>query len=252
MSDIYEELQIIMGTVEEVVFRNEDTGFTVIELDYNGQLLTVVGEMTESAPGEILKATGVYTSHPTFGPQFKASLIEKQMPATASAILKYLSSGAIKGIGPATARKLVETFGDETLLIMEKSPEMLSKIKGFSKSKIEKISLELNRIFGIRAIMTFLSSYGISPAQSVQIWKKWGMSAADIITDNPFILCSYEIGMVFESADNIRKSLNLPETSNVRICGAISYILNKNILSGHTCLPYTPLCQTASKLLNSF
>ena len=116
-------METLTGTVEEIVFHNDDTGFTVLLLDDGEEMHTVVGEIMEIGEGEELKITGYFTTHPSYGPQFKAAMVERSMPANSAAIMKYLASGAIRGIGPALARRLVDTFGDDTLEVMEKSPK---------------------------------------------------------------------------------------------------------------------------------
>ena len=112
------QLEQVSGTVEHIVFRKEDSGFTVLELDYNGQLLTIVGEMADVEEGETLKITGYYTTHPSFGSQFHADLVERSLPTSCSSIYKYLASGAVKGIGKVSARKIVDRFGRQTLTVM--------------------------------------------------------------------------------------------------------------------------------------
>ena len=147
----------ISGAVEHIVYRNEDTGFTVMEIDCEGELVTAVGEMTGIEEGEEVDLTGSYTIHPNFGRQFKVILTERRLPSTAHAMLKYLSSGTIKGIGPVLARRLVEEFGAETLEIAEKDPKRLTTVRGVSPAKAQAINEELKRVFGIRAVMMFLS-----------------------------------------------------------------------------------------------
>lgn len=251
MDERTEQLEILEGCVEDITFRNQETGFTVLELSSGGALYTVVGSTTDLQVGETVKAIGNFVTHPTFGPQFKARLMERQMPATASAILKYLSSGAIKGIGPATARKLVEAFGSQTLEVLEKEPERLRCIKGFSAERIEKISEEVARIFGMRTVMLFLASYGITPAESVLIWNKWGLKTTDMIFENPFALCAADLGIAFERADRIREAVGISEDSVCRVRGSLVYILTQNLHNGHTCLPLEPLLEMAGKLLSS-
>jgi len=245
------ELQVICGSVEDISFRNAETGFTVLSLSSGKLLYTVVGSMSDVQVGETLKATGYFATHPTFGPQFKAEMVEHEMPATASAILKYLSSGVIRGIGPATARKLVDTFGSETLEVLEKEPEQLRSIKGFSADRIDKISQEVARIFGMRTVMLVLASYGITPAESVLIWNKWGMKTVDILMENPFSLCIDEIGIAFERADRIRNAVGISADSVCRIQGSLVYILTQNLHHGHACLPTEKVKEKAAQLLQA-
>ena len=135
------------GTVENVLYCNPDNGYTVLELDADGTLVTVVGEMGETEEGERLSVDGEYTTHPRFGMQFRAQYWERKLPADAFNIQRYLSSGAIKGIGPSLAKKIVENFGDRTLEIMEKEPTRLLEIRGISPKKCEAIAAEVRQIF---------------------------------------------------------------------------------------------------------
>ena len=241
-------LETITGTVEEIVFHNEDTGFTVLLLDDGEELQTVVGEIMEIGEGEELKVTGHFTTHPTYGPQFKAAMVERSLPAAASAILKYLGSGAIRGIGPALARRLVDAFGDDTLEVMEKSPETLAQVQGISKKKALEIGEEFQRIFGIRTVMLFLSQHGVDPAASIRVWKAWGTYAPELIRANPYMLCGDEVGLTFEKADEIAGKLGISRDDPNRIGAAIAYVLRHNLNNGHTCLPAAALADRAAAL----
>ena len=139
------ELERLEGTVETVIYYNEDTGFTVMDLAVEDELVTVTGITQGVAEGEEISAHGTYGSHPKYGHQFKAEAIQRTLPTTANAIRKYLSSRAIKGVGPAIARRLVDTFGDQTLEIMEKAPQRLSEVKGISPEKAAAIGEEIGR-----------------------------------------------------------------------------------------------------------
>ena len=156
-----QEYHRLTGTVEHIVYQKEENGFTVLELASAGELVTVVGEMPGVAEGEELVLTGNYVAHPTFGSQFRVSVYERQLPATAGAIYKYLAAGAIKGIGPALARRIVDRFGENTLDVMEKDPGQLCQVKGVSQRKAEEIAQEFKRIFGVRTVMLFLAKYQI-------------------------------------------------------------------------------------------
>ena len=233
-----QQAEVLEGTVEDIVFHNEDTGFTVMEVAAGEALITVVGEAMGIQPGEELRLTGRYVSHPTYGTQFKAAVIERTIPATSGAILKYLSGGAIRGIGPALARRIVDAFGDDTLTIMEKEPQRLAEVRGITPKKAAEIAEEYARIFGIRAVMLFLSRYGIDAAVSIRVWKKWGAYAPGEIEKDPYILCARDIGVPFEKADEIARQLGFAPDSPERLCGGILYVLRHNTGNGHCCLPY--------------
>ena len=158
-----QELEKISGTVEDVTYHNEESGFTVLLVDVDGDPVTVVGEVPEIAEGEEITATGNYKVHGTYGVQFRAELIERTLPATAGAIRKYLSSGAVKGLGPALAGRIVARFGDDTLTIIEKEPERLTEVRGISAEKARKIGEEYQRQFGSSELFTVTRSR-FSPA----------------------------------------------------------------------------------------
>jgi len=169
-----QELEKISGTVEDVTYHNEESGFTVLLVDVDGDPVTVVGEVPEIAEGEEITATGNYKVHGTYGVQFRAELIERTLPATAGAIRKYLSSGAVKGLGPALAGRIVARFGDDTLTIIEKEPERLTEVRGISAEKARKIGEEYQRQFGIRSVMSLLASLGLPAATAIKAWRRWG------------------------------------------------------------------------------
>ena len=243
------ELLKINGTVEDIVYHNEDNGFTVMTVSINDELITVVGETPSIGEGEEIAATGFYTSHATYGSQFKAQIIQRTLPSTASAILRYLSSGAIKGVGPSIAKKLVGHFGDQTMEIMETSPERLVEVKGISPKKAEIIQEEYKRLYGIRSLMIFLSSHGIPTAQAILVWKKWAGQSMSLIKNNPYILCGDNINVEFEKSDQIAESFHIERDSYCRVCAGVLYILRHNSYNGHVCLPVDKLITMAVDFL---
>ncbi len=250
MPNTENELIHIEGTVETVLFCNEQNGYIVLDLDTGGDYVTVVGELGTIEEGEELRLTGKYVTHPKFGAQFRAEACERKLPATETAILKYLSSGVIKGIGPTLAKRMVEEFGDKTLEVIENTPEDLVKVKGMSAKKADEISQEFRRIFGIRALMIFLAGYGVSPSVAVSAWKRWGQFAVEQIKANPYILCTQGIDLEFSKAEEMAAKLEIPKDSPGRIRAGICYILTHNAFNGHTCLPEDRLKETAVKLLD--
>ena len=242
-------LEHLEGTVEDVVYHNEDTGFTVLDVAVEEELVTVVGQTADIAAGEEITAEGSYTVHPKFGQQFKAQVIQRTLPSTANAILKYLSSGAIKGIGPAFARRLVDRFGDQTLEIMEKEPQRLQEVRGISAEKARAIGEEFARLFGIRSVMLFLGGCGLSAATAIRVWKRWGGPAVELIRDNPYVLCCDEIGLDFETADQMADRFEIPAESYKRLSAGVGYILRHNSRQGHTCLPRDTLESLTSQYL---
>ncbi|MCM1579540.1 MAG: helix-hairpin-helix domain-containing protein, partial [Ruminococcus sp.] len=241
------ELIKIEGVVDSVLFCNEQNGYIVLELDTGGKPVTVVGELGSIDEGEELRVTGKYVTHPKFGEQFRGEVCERKMPATVNAIRKYLSSGAIKGIGPTMANRLVDEFGEHTLEVMEKNPRELAKVKGMSAEKAEEVSREFQRIFGVRTLMIFLTGFGISPSVAVSAWKKWGQFSVEMIKANPYVLCMAELDFV--KAEQMAQKMEIPPDSYGRVSAGIIYILETNARNGHTCLPMDKLVNAAVAFL---
>lgn len=244
-----EEFESLKGTIESIIFRNEENGYTVLELDNDKELITVVGTMGEVNEGDQIKVTGSYTSHHSFGMQFQAQTWEINRPEGAYAIQKYLSNGSIKGIGPILAKRIVDKFGDKTLHILENEPEKLTQVKGVSPAKAEKIEEEFKRVFGMRTVMIMLAGYDISSTASIRAWKKFGSLTADLIKENPYILCIDAIGVPFLSADKIRINMDMNDDVECRLNAGILYMLQKQQWEGHSCLPIQFLIQETSKML---
>ncbi|MEG1874485.1 MAG: ATP-dependent RecD-like DNA helicase [Angelakisella sp.] len=243
------ELSQLCGTVEDIVFYNEDSGFTVMLVSVAEEMVTVVGETMGVGEGEEIEATGYFTSHPTYGSQFKAQIIERTLPGTANAILRYLSSGAIKGIGPVIAKKLVAEFGDTTMEVIEKQPDRLTVVRGISPSKAQAINQEYQKLYGIRSLMLFLAGYGIQAAEAIRIWKRWGVNAAELIRQNPYCLCAEDIGLEFAEADRIAEESGIHPDSYSRVSAGILYVLRHNSQSGHVCLPMDKLYGMTAEFL---
>ncbi len=242
----------IEGTVEHIVFQNEENGYTVCELALSDDdLVTAVGQMPFLGVGESIRALGSWTTHPSFGRQFKVEYFEKQLPATESAIKKYLASGAIKGIGVVLAERIVNKFGSDSFDVIENHPEWLTDISGITKKKAEKISERFKETFGVRSVMMFCREF-FGPAMAVKIYKKWGGSAVDIIKANPYKLCESIQGIGFETADRIAASLGSPKNSPDRLRAGIIYFLSFNAnQNGHTFIPRDKLTPAACSMLES-
>ena len=247
--NVADGLITIEGCVDSVLFKNSENGYIVLDLETKSDMVTVVGMLGEIDAGEELTVTGKYVVHPRFGDQFKAEYCQRRMPVETSAILKYLSSGVIKGIGPVMAKKIVEKFGGKSLEIIETEPEKLLEIKGITKNRAEEISREMKRINGIKTLMMFLSQFGILPSAAVKVWKRWGRFSEEMIRENPYILCKNGIGLDFSAAENIAEKQNIPKNDLNRIRAGIFYILDRNTLNGHSCLPCDKLIKAAVTLL---
>lgn len=239
----------IEGVVDSILFTNPSNGYIVLELDAGDKFITVVGLLGNIEVGEELALTGHYTMHPRFGSQFCADVCTRKLPETSAAILKYLSSGVIKGIGTTLAKRIVDEFGEKTLDIIENEPEKLVNVKGFTQKKAEEVAIEFKRIYGIRTLMIFLSQYNVQPSFALKAWKKWGQYAVDVIKENPYVLCGFGIELDFEKAENIALSLELPKNNPSRIKAGITHILVQNTFSGHTCLPADKLKTLSVNLL---
>ena len=244
------ELFSIEGSVEKLIYQNEENGYTVCELlTPSEELFVLVGAMPYLCEGESIAALGDWVTHPSFGKQFKVEYYEKKLPATANLILKYLSSGAIKGIGPSTAKKIVAQYGDDTLDVLENHPEWLADISGISPRKAREIGETFRSQFGMRNVMMFCSSY-LSPATSMKVFRKWGVGAIDVIKENPYMLCSNIPGIGFDKADMIARDLGMRENCAERIAAGLSFVLSYNMnQNGHVYLPQEKLIPAAVTLL---
>ena len=239
------ELVQITGIVEDVVFQNNVNSFTVLDISSGGELITAVGELPEISAGEKVVLSGNWTVHSNFGRQFSIERFERYMPETSAQFLKYLSSGAIRGIGPVTARHIVERFGDNTFNVIENEPDRLTFIKGISKDKAEKISAEFKKQFAVRTVILGLEKYGLTPSECIRIFKKLGVNAVEIIEENPYILCGEAQIISFDRAEKIASELETPPMPKHRMRAGICHIIRHNLLNGHTCLPVKkviPLC----------
>ena len=237
------------GTVEQIVYRNEKNQYTVLEMNNGEELVTVVGCMPFLSVGEELHVIGTWGSHPSFGPQFKAQICERSRPATAAAMLKYLSSGAVKGIGPAMAARLVEKFGENVLKVLEEDPERLSAVRGISREKAGKIAEEFRRVSGIRTMMTYLSQYGLTAEEAVRVYRLYGEQTRERIENDPYCLCREELGFDFIRADGIAQNMNMPEDASCRVQAGVLFVLRHNTGNGHTCLPRGKLLSASARML---
>ncbi|MDR3644188.1 MAG: helix-hairpin-helix domain-containing protein, partial [Clostridia bacterium] len=189
-------------------------------------------------------------THPNYGRQLKAESFERSLPTTAAAILKYLSSGAVKGIGPATALRVVTRFAVDTLDIIENEPERLAEIKGISLKKAKEVSMEYRSQFGVRSLMQFLQQYNVTGAESIRIWKRWGVNALDMLKKNPYVLCGAGLWISFERADAIAAEMGYEKDDMFRVRAGIAHILRHNLFNGgHTYIPMEKLVTAASQLL---
>ncbi len=243
-------LEQMTGMVDHIVFCNEDNGWTVLELDTNDAVVTVVGTFPRVQVGETLRVQGNWVNHPSFGPQFKATASESTLPTDATAILRYLASGAVKGIGPATAARIVDRFGADSLRILEEEPQELVKIKGISLSKAREMGQSFCAQFGLREVVMTFGGYGLTPNEALQCWKKFGPSTLTKIKANPYLLCTSGLRIGFEKADQINLALGGDNLDGNRVEAGVQYVLRHNLGNGHTCLPRDKVIPTAMSLLD--
>ena len=239
----------LKGIVDTVTYKNKDSGYTVIKLKSGKDIIVVTGTMPFVSEGDSITVRGSYIMHPTYGRQFKCDFCEVTVPETEAQILKYLSGGAIKGVGPATAVKIVELFKERTLDVIENEPKELTRIKGISIDKALSIAEQFKQQFGIRDIMITLSRFNITPNEASLIFKTLGVQSIDIIKENPYSLCMDGIGFSFERVDEIAENFDITADNEYRIFAGIQYVLKGNLSNGHTCLPKKKLVDVSSRLL---
>jgi len=250
MQQIDQELLQMTGTVEHIVYRNDENGWTVLELDVRDSLVTVVGSIPSVQVGESLRVKGSWTEHPSFGRQFKAAACESSLPTDETAILRYLASGAVKGIGPATAARIVDRFGADSLRILEQEPQELAKIKGISLSKAREMGQSFCSQFGLREVVMTFAGYGLTANEALRCWKKFGAATLSRIKANPYLLCTPGLYIGFERADRLCMSLSGDKLDPHRLEAGVEYVLRHNLGNGHTCLPRDKVLPTAVTLLD--
>lgn len=240
---------VVEGIIQDIIYTNEANGYTVCEIKSGTDMVTAVGYMPFINEGETIKASGKWVSHQDYGEQFKVEIYEKVLPQTVEAIEKYLASGIVKGVGPATAARIVARFGTETLEVINTNPQRLSEIKGISLDKAAAIGQALYEQRGLREIVMFLQEYGISATISLKIYKAYADMAVTRIRENPYRLCEDIFGIGFKTADRIAMKLGIDENSKFRIKGGIKYVLSHAASNGHTYLPENILKEQAGTLL---
>ena len=240
----------IEGSVESVIYANEENGYTILELitDKN-ELITAVGIMPYTNEGETLKIYGKWVHNVKYGRQFSVSSYEKVMPADEVSILRYLASGAIKGIGPKTAQKIVDIYGKDTFDVIENHCEWLAEISGITPKKAREIGENFKKSSGMRGAMMFFRDY-FGAALTMKIYKHWGAKSVELAKANPYILCEEIDGIGFEKADAMARKLGFASEDIERVCSGIVYMMRYRIAqSGHVCLPEEMLISGAAKLL---
>lgn len=239
----------IEGYVEHIIFRNEDNGYTVLNLMSEGSEVTCVGIFEYVSEGELLELHGTYVEHATYGQQLKVDSYETKIPEDTIAMERYLGSGAIKGIGAALAARIVRRFGEDTMRILDKEPERLAEVKGISEAKAREIAQQVAEKSEMRSAMMFLQQYGISVALGVKIYGKYGSRVYSVLRENPYRLAEDIQGIGFRIADEIAGRIGIHTDSDYRIKSGLFYVLSLAAGEGHVYLPEEVLLSRASEIL---
>jgi len=246
-----QETEIIQGTIGAVVYQNYENGYAVLRLGVGGgQHVTVVGTIPLPSVGERLMVTGHWSNHQSYGRQFEAEFLERLMPQTAMEIQSYLSGRVIKGIGPKTAARIVERFGDQTLLIMEHQPEMLAQIPGISREKARAIGEEFRLRVGMRQLMEFFTLHQLPAELAVRTYKLYGESTVELLYDDPYLLMDEGLEAPFAAVDRFAVELGVSEDDPRRIRAGILFELQHNLSAGHSFLPEDKLLAATAMLLS--
>ena len=244
------DYQELSGTVETVIFKNEENGYTVLRLrNDSGETVTVVGCFPFAAPGESMILSGEWMTHNVHGRQFKAEYAQRFLPSTAPAIYQFLAGGSVKGVGPATASLIVDRFGERTLDVILNNPQELTGIRGISSAKAQQFSKSFRQQAGLRMLMEFGCSFGLRPVLALRAYKYYGDKALEALRENPYLLCSSLVGGSFREADEMAMGLGVGENSKNRIAAAILFELVHNTGNGHCFIPREKLAAVTAELI---
>ena len=250
MTGNVDEIEVLTCTVNNVIFSNEENGYTVLSVtDTDGTEQKMTGTFPFAWPGENITAYGHWGMHGTYGRQFEAESAERSAPGDERSVFSYLASGGVKGIGPVMAGQIVGQFGSRALRILEEEPEKLVKIRGISLSKAEKLSREYRRQMGMRKLVIFLSSCAIAPEYAVRLYRFYGEDAMRLLKDNPYLLTADGIGAPFSEADRLAQELGIEDADPNRVRAGILFVLRHNEENGHCFIPFEKLCTGAAEQL---
>ncbi|MDR3567738.1 MAG: ATP-dependent RecD-like DNA helicase [Syntrophobacteraceae bacterium] len=241
----------LQGQIERITFTNEENGFTIAKVKVSGRqdLVCVVGNLMAPMAGEIIKMQGEWTNHPKFGEQFKIVFYKSMVPATVSAIQKYLGSGLIKGIGPVMAKRIVKKFGKDTLDVIEGDLDRLCSVEGIGAKRLLMIKKAWADQKEIREVMIFLQSHGVSSGYATKIFKHYGNEAIQVVKENPYRLATDIFGIGFVTADKIAEKLGFAKDCELRAQAGILYVLSELSDEGHVYYPYEPLIEKCNEIL---
>ncbi len=240
----------IKGSVEGIIYANEENGYTICDLGTeDGELITAVGILPYISEGDTLAVYGKWVHNPKYGRQFSVERFEKNLPADKASMLRYLASRAIKGIGPKTAQRIIDKFGEDAFDVIENHPDWLAEIPGISRKKADEISEDFREKAGMRSAMLFFRDF-FGAATTVKIFNKWGSRSVDIAQKNPYRLCDEIEGIGFERADSMAQRLGLDANSPERTDSGVIYLLSRcERNNGHTCLPREKLAEASAQML---
>lgn len=242
-------MEKISGYIEHIIFSNADNGYTVFELTTDTEEITCVGALHAVSAGEPVVLTGQYVSHPVYGRQFSFDSYEVSAAEDETAVLRYLSSGAVKGVGPALAMRIVKAFGTDTFRIMEEEPEMLASVKGISLRKAQEIGANVTEKQDIRKVMLFLQKFGISNNLASKIYKKYGNEIFDVMRQDPYRIAEDIEGVGFKTADEMARSSGVAVDAACRVKSGIGYALSLAVSEGHIYVLLDKLIEDAAQLL---
>ena len=246
-----QELEILQGAISAVVYQNYDNGYAVLRLSVGGgQTVTVVGTIPMPSVGERLMVTGKWSTHSSYGRQFEAEFLERLMPQTSMEILSYLGSRVIKGIGPRMAARIVDRFGDQTLVIMEREPERLAEVSGISREKAKTIGEEFRLQVGMRHLMEFFAMHQLSAELAVRTYKLYGDSTIELLYDDPYLLMEDGLEAPFSAVDKFAIELGVAGDDPRRVEAGILFELTYNLGAGHSFLPLDKLVAATSQLIS--
>ena len=245
-----QEMEILQGIIGAIVFQNYENGYAVLRLSCeNGQTVTVVGTIPLPSVGERLMVTGKWSNHSSYGRQFEAEFLERLMPQTAADIQQYLASRVIKCIGPKTAARIVQKFGDQTLIIMEREPERLAEISGISSLKAMAIGEAFRLQVGMRQLMEFFALHHLPAELAVKTYKLYGDQTIDLLYDDPYLLMDEELEAPFGAVDRFAIELGIAADDHRRVEAGILFELQYNLTAGHVFLPEEKLASATAQLL---
>ena len=251
METVMVEQTEINGIISSVIYLNDENGYAVVRMETDsGEMVTAVGCLPYSAPGEMISAEGSWVTHAQHGRQFKIEQSNRLLPTSADGIYEYLAGSTVKGIGPATAALIVDRFKEKSLDILEMHPEKLAEIKGISLTKAKDLSASFKKQAGVRRLTEFLCAYGIKPLVALKLYRAYGSAALETVHENPYIISASHIGASFAEADNLALELGIEGDSINRISAAVLFELQHNSGNGHCFIPRDKLIAATSQLIS--